>query len=148
VARLRPYSDGDLRQLLEVEEESFPAGQRYSAETFRYLMSLRGSFTVVAEEGDIIVGYVIGYMEGRGVGHVASLAVRKAYRRRGVGTALMLEAERLLREEGAVVIRLEVSASNGAAQALYVKLGYRPAARLPGYYAGGEDGVLMIKALA
>ncbi|MFP3320964.1 MAG: GNAT family N-acetyltransferase, partial [Acidilobus sp.] len=99
MVRLRPYREEDLRQLLEVEEESFPAGQRYSAETFRYLMSLRGSFTVVAEEDGIVVGYVIGYMEGRGVGHVASLAVRKAYRRRGVGTALMLEAERLLREE-------------------------------------------------
>ncbi|ADL19038.1 N-terminal acetyltransferase [Acidilobus saccharovorans 345-15] len=147
LVRLRPYRPEDIEAILRVEEESFPPRQRYTPETFDYLLSLRGSFMIVAEEDGEVAGYALGYVEGRGVGHLASLAVRPAFRRRGIASALLAEAERVLKGEGAVAVKLEVRETNYPAINLYLKFGYRPARRLPRYY-GDEDGILMVKVLA
>lgn len=56
---------------------------------------------------------------------IVELYVRGAYRRRGVGRALMAEAERRLRSRGCDWVRLEVLAPNRVARALYADLGYR-----------------------
>lgn len=143
---LRRYRPGDLEALLRVEEESFPPGQRYSGLVFEYLLSLPGSVILLAEEGGEVIGYAAGYMEGRGVGHVASLAVRPAFRGRGVGKELMKALEAELMTRGARRLRLEVRESNMVARRLYEGLGYRVVARLPKYY-GDEDGLLMVKEL-
>mgnify|MGYP001772919012 FL=1 len=141
---IRRFRRTDMAALLRVEEECFPPGRRYSELTFRYLMSLPGSVTLVAEVGGEVAGYALGYLEPGGVGHVASLAVRPAYRRRGVGTALLRALEGELAREGARAFRLEVAASNREARRLYEREGYEVVGVLPGYY-GGEDGLLMEK---
>lgn len=56
---------------------------------------------------------------------VVELYLREAYRRRGVGRALMAEAERRFRLRGCDWVRLEVLAPNRVARALYAELGYR-----------------------
>jgi len=146
VVLLRRYRPGDLEALLRVEEESFSPGQRYSGLVFEYLLSLPGSVILLAEEGGEVIGYVAGYMEGREVGHVASLAVRPAFRGRGVGKGLMKALEAELMARGARRLRLEVRESNMVARRLYEGLGYRVVGRLPKYY-GDEDGLLMVKEL-
>lgn len=144
---LRPYRPGDIDKVMLVEDECFPPWQRYSRSTVEALLSMRGSRLIVAEVNGDIAGYSLGYMEGWSVGHIASLAVRPAYRRRGIGTALMLRLESELASEGAYLVRLEVSVNNEVAKSLYLKLGYRPVRLLPGYYSGVEDGLLMEKEL-
>jgi len=141
----RLWSKG-CTKVLRIEEESFPPGQRYSGLVFEYLLSLPGSVILLAEEGGEVIGYAAGYMEGRGVGHVASLAVRPAFRGRGVGKGLMKALEAELMARGARRLRLEVRESNMVARRLYEGLGYRVVARLPKYY-GDEDGLLMVKEL-
>ena len=56
-------------------------------------------------------------------------------------------AERIARERGATVARLEVSTQNAPAIALYRELGYRTEGLLPGYYSWGEDAYSMRKSL-
>ena len=51
------------------------------------------------------------------------VAVRKQYRGRGVGSRMLREVERLLREKGATGIRLH---AQSAAQDFYRRLGYEP----------------------
>lgn len=46
------------------------------------------------------------------------------YRRQGVATAIILEAERLAKNKGCTCIGLEVGVSNSEAKRLYEKLGY------------------------
>jgi ribosomal protein S18 acetylase RimI-like enzyme len=53
------------------------------------------------------------------------LFVDPAFRRLGVGEALMRRAERLARSTGAAGIGLETASDNRAAQLLYERLGYR-----------------------
>jgi ribosomal protein S18 acetylase RimI-like enzyme len=52
------------------------------------------------------------------------LGVDPAYQRRGVGQALMAEAERLLRLEGCPKINLQVRTSNTAAIEFYRQIGF------------------------
>ena len=144
MAVIRRYRPGDLEAIELVEEECFRPQDRYGPEVILYLTSLRGSVVLVAEEGGEVAGYAAGYLEPRWVGHIASVAVRPRFRRRGIGRALVEALERELIAEGARRLRLEVRESNAAARRLYESLGYRVVRRLPGYY-GDEDGLLMEK---
>lgn len=57
---------------------------------------------------------------------VAELVVRDAYRRRGIGAALLRAAERHARDAGASELRIGVLSGNHAAHALYVREGFSP----------------------
>lgn len=78
--------------------------------------------------------------------HLASIAVRPLFRRRGIGERLIEEFESIAREKGAKKIVLEVRVSNVVALNMYRKRGYRVVKRLPRYY-GFEDGYYMVKDL-
>jgi len=56
--------------------------------------------------------------------YVSNVAVYPEFRGRGIGKALMLEAERLTRESGAERIVLDVERNNERAIAIYKRLGY------------------------
>ncbi len=110
---------------------------------FPYVVN-RQALALVAEESKII-GFVLALQEGDEL-HIHNLAVVPEHRRKGVASALL---HRLFAEASKVRrVRLEVRASNLAAQAFYKKHGFREEAVLPGYYQDGEDGILMIRDLA
>jgi len=82
--------------------------------------------------------------EGAAEGELEYVLVRPAARRRGVGGALVGAAAAWMRELRADEVRLEVRASNAAAQRLYASCGFVEAGRRRGYYAHPEeDAVLM-----
>ena len=60
----------------------------------------------------------------RGDYYVSNVAVYPEFRGKGIGKALMLEAERLAKESGAERIVLDVETDNERAIAIYKKLGY------------------------
>lgn len=65
-----------------------------------------------------------------GIPEVSDLNVLPGFRRRGIGTALMDEAERLAAERGGVVgLGVGLYADYGAAQRMYVRRGYVPDGR-------------------
>jgi ribosomal protein S18 acetylase RimI-like enzyme len=71
------------------------------------------------------------------------ISVDPAERRTGVGRGLLTAA--LERHAGRTVL-LEVAASNEAAIGLYAGFGFVEISRRRGYYAGGEDAVIMRRA--
>lgn len=124
-----------------MERASFPDPWPLFA-FFPYLLD-REALAFVAEE-DGVLGFLLALREGEEV-HIHDLAVAPEHRRKGVASALL---QRLFEEiRGARRVRLEVRASNRAAQAFYKKHGFREVAVLPGYYADGEDGLLMVRDL-
>jgi ribosomal-protein-alanine acetyltransferase len=80
--------------------------------------------------------------------HLNLLAVRAGYRKQGIGSALIRWLESSARTAGIFDIRLELRAQNHAAQSFYAKLGYAPAGKRAGYYAGLEDAVCMTRDLS
>jgi len=95
-----------------------------------------------AREG--VAGFAILVMGGAFVGYIQSLAVRDAWRGRGLGTALIAFAERrILRETPNVFIC--VSSFNPGARRLYERLGYQVVGELLDYMVRGHSEILLRK---
>ncbi len=140
------YADRrDLEGLCRLEEVCFQE-HRYRPEFLRWILENPRTATLVWTEADEITGSVMLLLEN-GQSRILSVAVHPARRRNGIGRRLMEGAERVARERGAAVARLEVSTRNAPAIALYRELGYRTEGFLPGYYSWGEDAYSMRKPL-
>ncbi len=93
--------------------------------------------------GQYILGFA-GFWIMAGEAHITNIAVRKAYRRQGIGELLLISVIDLATELKADLITLEVRASNTDAQSLYSKYGFTQVGLRHGYYTDNrEDGVLM-----
>ena len=103
-------------------------------------------FTVALEDGA-----VCGYLALSSVldeGSVDNIAVAPAFRRRGIGDALLSDAVGRGRAAGLAFLTLEVRASNLPALRLYEKHGFRAVGRRKNYYdRPREDAILLTKVL-
>jgi ribosomal protein S18 acetylase RimI-like enzyme len=81
---------------------------------------------VLAVDGDAIVGSIVAGWDGwRGA--LYRLAVQPSYRRRGIATALVSEAERLLRDQGVRRMHLIASRAGGeTAESFWISTRYEP----------------------
>jgi ribosomal-protein-alanine N-acetyltransferase len=79
-----------------------------------------------------------------GEAELLRLAVTPAHRREGMATRLMSECSKHLAATGCAMLRLEVRASNIAAQKLYESLGWRQENIRKAYYSDGEDGAVFV----
>lgn len=79
--------------------------------------------------------------------HVNNVAVREAYRRRGLGGALLSAVLEQGRARGARKALLEVRAGNAAAQSLYARHGFEVVGRRANYYSQPVEDALVMVAL-
>ncbi len=79
---------------------------------------------LVAIDGDVIVGALMGSYDGRrgGINH---LAVAASHRHQGIGHQLMQEVERRLLARGCDKVNLMVTTTNAAVQSFYEQQAYR-----------------------
>jgi putative acetyltransferase len=125
---------------------------RGAAEERRYVKTTRRSpdaAVYVADEDGIVVGRLSLARDPHPASrHVADLGlmVAAAHRRRGIGTALLRQAETWARESGVRKLELHVFPWNAAAIALYERFGFEQEGLRRGHYVrDGEevDAVLM-----
>ena len=72
-------------------------------------------------------------------GHICTLAVRPAWRGRGLGELLLLSLIERAIQEGAEVMTLEVRVSNLVAQQLYAKFGFERVGQRKNYYSEDQE---------
>ena len=90
-----------------------------------------------------LIGYG-GYWRVVDEGHICTLAVRQAWRGRGLGELLLLSLIEHALSSGIEMMTLEVRVSNAVAQSLYQKYGFERVGRRKGYYGdNGEDAWIM-----
>ena len=77
------------------------------------------------------------------------IAVHPEWQGDGLGRRLIEETERLIRENGGTRIYVETSQSPqyDGTRAFYQRLGYRPEAVIPDFYAPGDGKVIFCKVL-
>lgn len=132
----------DLVDVARIEKEAFP--QPWSPQSFRSeLIKNDLAHYLVARWGEKMTGYG-GIWVIFNEAHLTTLAVDRAYRRRGVGAALLGALIERSAELGARRISLEVRPSNRAARTLYEKFGFT-AQGLRKFYYADEDGLVMFK---
>jgi ribosomal-protein-alanine N-acetyltransferase len=162
---IRDFHKADFETLWRIDQSCFAPGISYSRpELFAYI-TLRGSFTLVAERnpeaerntevrneevassGPGTLGFVVASLNSRGAGHVITIDVIPGARRIGVGSALLTAAEQRLRSAGSTCVRLETAVNNSAALAFYKRHGYTVFKTIPRYYPDGLDAFVMQKNL-
>jgi ribosomal protein S18 acetylase RimI-like enzyme len=122
---VRPFKESDEARVIELWTFAglVRAWNDPKKDIARKLKVQRELF-LVAELESTIVGVVMAGYEGHR-GWVNYLAVDIGQRRRGIGSALMRDAERRLRLLGCPKINLQVRAENSDVQAFYAALGFK-----------------------
>ena len=144
---IRPAERADLLAVLRIEKASFTQPWPYDA--FEHFLGEPG-FLVAVETGEAVVGYAVADVTptyGGDLGHLKDLAVHPHRRGQGIGAAVLSEALSALAVQGATSVKLEVRASNDSAMRLYRQFGFESLRRVTGYYADGEDAIVMLSEL-
>jgi len=113
-------------------------GPARSEEFFSRIFTNENTALFVAESGGQVIGFVIvsvqetpdiSILVPRRYASIVDLAVRCEFRRRGVGRALMEQAQAWARDKGAAQVELNVFEFNQEAIAFYEAMGYGPVVR-------------------
>jgi ribosomal-protein-alanine N-acetyltransferase len=124
-----------LDKLYEIETECFQE-EAFTKEQIAQLLTDYNSVSFVAKVNGEIVGFIMGraYTDRKPVGRVLTIDVLPEHRRKGIGLKLLLEVERVFRNERVEVCYLEAREDNIAALNLYLKHGYKRVGKLKDYY--------------
>jgi ribosomal-protein-alanine N-acetyltransferase len=137
---IRRFQPDHLEAALEIDREVFGG---YDPTIFAAFYEYHSDSTLVAEVGEIVAGFVLGFRHTPFEGRVFWLAVRPGLQSSGIGMRLMLEVLRAFRQMGVISATLEVRVSNKKAQSLYSMLGFRMIGVFPAYYSDGEAAIVM-----
>jgi ribosomal-protein-alanine N-acetyltransferase len=143
-------TEHDLLEVVEIEEQSGLSRWGWSA-YYAELHSSDKNLMLVAQLANPVgaaishnlAGYIVARISSNEL-HINNVAVREAYRKQGIGRALL---RRILEEgaySGASTGFLEVRAGNHPALALYGSCGFRLISRRKNYYLDPvEDALVM-----
>jgi ribosomal-protein-alanine N-acetyltransferase len=149
---LRHMAPQDMEQVLAIDQASFTMPWPLSAYKFE-LYENPNSLLLVAEtlekrDSDSqpqIVGMTVLWLILEEA-HIATLAVRPDYRRRGIARLLLIKALEEAVQLGAEKATLEVRVSNVIAQKLYQRFGFEIVGHRPRYYRdNNEDAIIMTR---
>lgn len=134
----------DAAAVEQVEKASFSVP--WSRESFWREAANENTCYLLAldEEAEgLVIGYA-GCWVSFGEGQITNVAVSPEYRGRRVGTCLLRELTRAVKERGVTALTLEVRPSNAPALSLYRQAGFREVGRRPHYYTDNdEDAIVM-----
>jgi ribosomal-protein-alanine acetyltransferase len=137
-----------LDKLCEIEKRCFEQ-EAFTKQQLAYLITDYSTIGLTALVNGEIAGFAIARVNIRRnvtFGHILTIDVAPAYRRKGIAQQLLQEIETILRERGINECRLEVRENNTAALNLYQKLGYTEIGKLEKYY-GTAHGLYLKKSL-
>jgi ribosomal protein S18 acetylase RimI-like enzyme len=144
---LRDYRPANFEQLWDLDQRCFSPAIAYSRDELAHYLRNRTAICLVAWETARALGFILGHVVPRGVGHIVTLDVDPAARRSGLGSTLMRALEERFRLADCSSIMLEVAVNNKAALAFYKTYQYSVLRVLRRYYPDGLDGFLMGKQL-
>ena len=132
---MRVANETDAVLLADLHAASF--SQAWNAQTIADLLGQTPVFALAGKDGFILARATAGEAE------ILTLAVAPSARRQGLGSELVLAAAKRAQELAAETMFLEVGRDNEGARALYERLGFSAVGIRKGYYAGGEDAIIL-----
>ncbi len=141
----------DARGIADLSRDVIERGLGWSWTAPRVLKALRDDATnVIVARPHRLLADVAGFAimkYGDDTAHIVLFAVDAAYRRSGIGSALMAWLETTARTAGIHTIALEARSGNVEARAFYGQLGFNEIGVRVSYYRGVEDAVRFQKSL-
>jgi ribosomal protein S18 acetylase RimI-like enzyme len=145
--KLRSYAPEDFERVYEIDQQCYEPEIAYSRRELRNYLRFPGADCLLATDGTNVIGFCITAHQAWW-GYIVTMDVLEAYRRRGVGSLLLNEAEQRLAADGVREIALETAVDNVAGIGFWQRRGYRPRGIRRGYYPGGRDAYSMTKQVA
>jgi ribosomal-protein-alanine N-acetyltransferase len=135
--------DQDLEGVLEVEGESFT--NPWTREMYTWELANRSvcHIFIVRTADCPVAGFCACWLVFDEI-HINNVAIRPAFRSRGMGTALLQHVLDEGRRLGARRATLEVRASNTGARRLYERLGFYVAGTRRNYYTNPVEDALIL----
>lgn len=119
---LRPMLAADLPEVVDVDASAFDPLWRNSLDALQKALS-QAVYATVAETARGLVGYQLSTGTASGA-HLARLAVRPGLQGRGLGSAIVNDLLRHVRQRGKSHVTVNTQSDNFASQALYQRLGF------------------------
>ena len=119
---------------------------RYTPALVRKKMRGKACNVIVARKEGVLLGFGI-MTYGRESANLDLLAVKKPYRRRGVGRQLLQWLEKVARTAGIANIFVQVRSNNEVAISFYERLGFQVVEQVAGYYQGRESAAILCKGI-
>ena len=139
----RKMTVADIDGVLKIEQEAFSLPWTRDAFVQEMTTNLHAYYLVAEDQSQQIVGFC-GMWLVMDESHITNVAVTEQVKGQGIGEGLMREAIRVAKENGAVLMTLEVRVSNTIAQNLYRKLDFQNGGIRKGYYSDNlEDALVM-----
>lgn len=145
---LQLASRGDAQAIANLSRDLIECGLgwEYRPERIRELIAARDAVTLVARDGERVMGFAI-MSFGEEYAHLVLMAVRPAGQRRGIARRMTQWLIETAVTAGIASVHLELRAQNKDGFAFYRALGFSETLRLPGYYRGRETAIRMIRVL-
>ena len=142
--KIQPTDMKDLRSLLELEQVCFSKSEMWTLLDYIGLLSLPDIIKLKAIKDNLMIGFIALEDKKRSsIAQVMTLAIHPDFRKQGIATQLLLQAESLI--QFANSIELVARIDNFAAIKLYEKYGYVKDNILTNYYRDGVTGQRMVK---
>jgi [ribosomal protein S18]-alanine N-acetyltransferase len=148
--RLREMNKTDMAAIIALEQELFPE-DAWTPEMFaaEFAQPPSRRLYLVAEQGNVLIGYAGMMFTGGSQADVVTLAVTPARWGEGTGTALLTALVDEAEKRGYEEVLLEVREDNPRARQLYLRHGFTEIGIRRGYYQpSGVNAVIMRKVLA
>ncbi len=142
---IRMFDPRDLPRVMEIEVACF-GHDAYDGETFLHWLRLCPQLCRVLEIGGVVAGYILGMSRGL-EGSIVSIGVDPAWRRQGVGRALVEDVLQRLHASGVRRVHLEARFDDLQAIGFWRDRGFSADGVVPAYYADGMTALTMRRSL-
>lgn len=135
---IRTYCEDDFAEVRSLWLQAFPEDPAWNSAEIAIpaKLAIQPELFLVAIDVDKVIGTIMSGYDGHR-GWLYAVAVSENYRRKGIGSMLVREAEVRLRALGCKKINLQIRSTNAQVKKFYADLGY-----------GTEDRISMGKRLA
>ena len=144
-ANILELKNEDVLMVAEIEKECF--SKPWSEKAIKTEINNDLSYFVVAKVGNEVVGYG-GMYSVMGEGYIYNIAVKRKYRKFGIGTNIVNELVNYSKIKSLNFLSLEVRKSNTPAINLYSNCGFEKVGNRKNFYTNPlEDAIIMTKFL-
>ncbi len=143
---LRNFHPADIPRIAQITAEAL--NEHYDPSLYLSLSrEWPDGYLVAVDRDGVVQGFLLGVNQVPLEGRVLMFAVEAAWRKRGVGNALMSAYFNRCRVKGLRRVTLEVRVGNANAIRFYNRFGFTVADLLRAYYSDGENGYQMARYL-
>ncbi|HWR27665.1 MAG TPA: ribosomal protein S18-alanine N-acetyltransferase [Candidatus Thermoplasmatota archaeon] len=142
---IRRVQPNDIFPVIALAFETLP--ERYNPSIFTQFYESFPEGFLVALNNETIIGFLIGIRTTPNVARILMLAVKDTYRKQGIGSSLLAQFIKEMRQQYVTSVELEVRTSNKGALRFYQARGFLLQDTLQQFYQNGENAYCMRKEL-